>query len=92
LVQESSTEVASPLGSHLHAAVSSHRSVPRAIAAEDTILMQKSSLKTASLPVWYFPNWCLLVMGRKKRISMPLEQEFFKKGNVKRRRGQESTL
>lgn len=67
MFRESRPETASPSSPRLNTAVTSHYSVPRAIAAEDAILIQKSGLKTAILPVWYFPNCCLLVMGRKQQ-------------------------
>ena len=71
MFQESRPETASPLGPCLNTAVSSRCSVRKAIAAEDTILIQKNGLKTAILPMWYFPNCCLLVMGRKQEYPWP---------------------
>lgn len=67
MFRESRPETASLTSPCLNTAVTSRYSVPRAIAAEDAILIQKSGLKTAILPVGYFPNCCLLVMGGKQQ-------------------------
>lgn len=71
MFQESRTDTASPLGPHFNTAVSYHYSVPKAIAAEDTILIQEWPENCYSSSV-VFPKLLFISDGRKTGISMAL--------------------